>query len=129
MPRLSTLALSALLTIALIGTPAHAQHESVVSITDIDDALAEHGRNIAGDRARARAFLTQPAVTGVMQHMGLDASRLRASIALLDDAEAQAFADRLDAVSREQAGGDVLVISSTTIIIGLLILLVVLVAD
>jgi hypothetical protein len=118
-----------LFAVTLTAAPTYAQQQAVVTASDIDAALAEDARSTDGDRARIRQFLHQAAVTATMHRMGIDADRLRASVAMLSDAETREFADRVDAASEAQAGGDVLVISTTTVIIALLIVLIIVAAD
>jgi hypothetical protein len=111
-------AVSALLTVALCLQMPLARAGIVTS----EQLTAQHRSDT--DRAKILAFIERANVRDRIQAMGVDGLAARDRVAALDDEEAHAVAQRIDALP---AGGNVGSFTDTQVIIVLLLIILVVV--
>ena len=119
--------LSMILAVAALGltAPLSAQTRSVVSVSELDAAVAERP---AAVREAVQEFLTTDRGQEVADRLGMSASELSARVADLDEASLNRVAEQAGISDEVLAGGaNTIVISTTTVII--ILLLIILLTD
>ena len=125
------IALSALATALLLGTPAVlvAQDGHAVDRTEIERAMAAGDAADQARRAAIRSVLDREAVRVTAEAHGIDLVRAKDAVSTLEGDALARTAAQAERVDEALAGGDdVIVISATTLIIALLVLIIILVA-
>jgi len=118
-----------ILFVLIASAPAAAQQRHAAAEAALDQAIADHVRQKADDRAAVQRVLEIEQVRELANGIGLDLKRADAAIATLDDAQLGTIAAEARAASDALAGGQsTITISTTAIIIGLLVLILLIVA-
>ncbi|TFH62117.1 MAG: hypothetical protein E4G90_09455 [Gemmatimonadales bacterium] len=115
--------LSMILAVAALGltAPLSAQTRSVVSVAELDAAVAERP---AAVREAVQEFLTTDRGQEVADRIGMSVSELSAQVADLDEASLIRIAEQAGISDAVLAGGaETIVITATTLIIILLLIL------
>lgn len=109
--------------------PLRAQEGHVVDLAVLARAVMEHAAAREADRAAIREALTRPEVQRVASLLGVDRTRLEASVDRLRGDDLQRAASNAREVNQALSGGATSVtISTTTIIIILLLIILIIVA-
>jgi len=119
-----------LLTVCLVvSVPAFAQERHAIDRSVLAAAVDRHVAQQDADRTAIREALARPEVQQVAQQIGIDLSRVNASVATLAGADLERTATAARQVNEALAGGaSTVVISTTTIIIALLVVILLIVA-
>jgi hypothetical protein len=113
----------------VMSTSALAQQQHAVDPGAIAGAVTQHIATQDADRAAVRDALARPEVREVASHMGVDLSRVDASVSTMTGTDLQQAASAARQVNRSLVGGaSTIVISTTTVIIALLVVIIIIVA-
>jgi hypothetical protein len=113
----------------VMSTSVVAQQQHAVEPGAIAGAVAQHVAAQDADRAAVRDALARPDVRDVASHMGVDLSRVDASVSTMSGADLQQAAAAARQVNSSLVGGaSTIVISTTTVIIALLVIIIIVVA-
>jgi len=116
------------LSLALV-TPAFAQQRHAVDRSVLARTVDQHVARQDADRAAVREALGRPEVQEVAQELGVDLTRVNASIATLAGSDLERAGTAARHVNEALAGGaSTVVISTTTLIIALLVVILLIVA-
>lgn len=124
-----SLAIVALLSLALPATGFAQGQEHAASAEMLDEIVVEHAETRDAKRAELRAFIERPEVREIADEAGIDIRTAETAVASLSTEEIDGLSGELAAAKTALAGGDTVVISTTALIIALLVLIVILVAD
>lgn len=113
-------------SVVMAATRANA--ETVVTPSELYDAMAVRTREDVATRGAVQKFLGKAEVRRVAASAGLDIKQAQAAVSVLSGAELQAVANQVQTVDETLAGGGSIVITTTALIIGLLVLIIILVA-
>jgi hypothetical protein len=107
MPRFAAVPGLALAGILILAPAGHADESAptVVSVRDMERALAQAESRADGNRAAVERLLERPEVRDLARAAGLDSGRATAALAVLDDSEAAHLADLAVAADAALAGG------------------------
>jgi hypothetical protein len=113
----------------VMSTSVFAQQQHAVDPGAIAGAVTQHIATQDADRAAVRDALARPEVREVASHMGVDLSRVDASVSTMTGADLQQAASAARQVNSSLVGGaSTIVISTTTVIIALLVVIIIIVA-
>lgn len=113
----------------VMSTSVFAQQQHAVDSGAIAGAVTQHIAAQDADRAAVRDALARPQVREVASHMGIDLTRMDASVATMSGADLQQAASAARQVDSALVGGaSTVVISTTTIIIALLVVIIIVIA-
>ena len=105
-----------------------ANAETVVTSSDLYDAMAARTREDVAARGAIQKFLGKAEVRRVAAGAGLDLKQVQSAVSVLSGAELQAVANQAQVVDDTLVGEGSIVITTTALIIGLLVLIIILVA-
>jgi hypothetical protein len=112
-----------------MSTSAFAQQQHAVDPGAIAGLVSQHIAAQDADRAAVRDALARPEVREVATHMGVDLTRVDASVATMTGADLQQAASAARQVNSSLVGGaSTIVLSTTTIIIALLVIILIVIA-
>ncbi len=112
-----------------MSTSALAQQQHAVDPGAIAGVVSQHIAAQDADRAAVRDALARPEVREVASHMGVDLTRVDASVATMTGADLQQAASAARQVNSSLVGGaSTIVISTTTVIIALLVIILIVIA-
>ena len=112
------------------ATPALADAETVVTGSELDEAMAARANEDAASRESILKVVGRDEIRGAAALMGVDPVRVRAAVSLLSGEELQEVAAQARLVDQSLSGGDEkIVIGSTVLIIILLIVIILVAAD
>lgn len=119
----------ALMMSMAVSTPAFAQQRHAVDPIALAQAVDQHVARQDADRMAIREALARPQVQKIAHQVGVDLSRVNASIATLAGGDLERAATAARQVNDALAGGaSSVVISTTTLIIALLVVILLIVA-
>jgi len=113
-------------SVVMAATRANA--ETVVTSSDLYDAMAARTREDVAARGAIQKFLGKAEVRRVAAGAGLDLKQVQSAVSVLSGAELQAVANQAQVVDDTLVGEGSIVITTTALIIGLLVLIIILVA-
>lgn len=113
---------------SVVMAATRANTETVVTSSDLYDAMAARTREDVAARGAVQKFLGKAEVRRVAASAGLDIKQVQAAVSVLSGEDLQAVASQVQTVDETLAGGGSVVITTTALIIGLLVLIVILVA-
>jgi len=112
-----------------VSAPAFAQQRHAVDPSALAQAVDQHVARQDADRTAIREALGRPEVQKIAHQMGVDLSRVDASVATLAGGDLERAATAARQVNGALAGGaSTVVISTTTLIIALLVVILLIVA-
>jgi hypothetical protein len=107
----------------LAATPVPAE-EHLVTSPEAQERLVDAATARERDLAALTAFVDSADATAALSATGLDAARLRASLAALDDEELREIASRVAALDRDPVAGAAFTGKQVGLVAGLILIIV-----